>query len=235
MSEPVINAENAGSLENWLLPEVGGERVVSAESAAARGGYSAGPGRSGPTIPRRRALTASQLDALEAQAREEGFQSGRADGYEKGYAEGQARAAEIAQQNAQALSTLVESLAKQLGEDHASIQSIIVDLIEALASAVCLRELQTDNSTIAQLVEQALAALPVGEEHVTVQLAEQDLALVQSIPNLLKPHWQLQTNPQLQAGDCIVQSENCRVDFTRSERLAQIIESVFGENAPADD
>ncbi len=232
MSEPVINAEHAASLENWLLPEVGGERVVSAESGVAqRGGYSAGPGRTQPPVTRRRAMTLGQLEALEAQAREEGFQSGRAEGYEKGYAEGQARAAEIAQQNAVALSALVESLTKPFAQDQAQIETLLVELIEALSAAVCLRELQTDNSTITTLVEQAVAALPVGERHISIQVSEPDLALLQSIPDVVKPHWQLLANSQLQAGDCIVESDNSRVDFTRSERLAQVIASVFGDSA----
>ena len=232
MSEPVINADNAAGLESWLLPEVGGDRVVSAEAGITqRGGYSAGPGRKPAAAPRRRAMTLSQLEALEAQSREQGFQAGRAEGYERGYAEGQSRATEIAQQNAVALSTLVESLARPFANDQAQIQSLIVDLVETLSAAVCLRELQTDNSTVVQLVQQAIDALPVGEQHITIYLSEHDLSLIQSIPDVVQPHWQLQASAELQAGDCIVESDNSRVDFTRSERLAQVIAAAFGDDA----
>lgn len=234
----MANQAGESTAESWLLPELGDARIIQAERRNA--GFSTrtsadsdsrrevhGPEFHGP-------LTRSRLDELAREAREHGHDSGRAEGYQKGYAEGEARARELgleqtAQLRAQ-LQTLVDALTVQVTAGQAALTEALVMIVRKIAQAVCLRELSTSGEqSVALIVQRALAALPMGEQHVSLRVHPADLEFLRAQPGLVKPEWQLAADEQLQRGDVIVDAEFSHVDASVERRLQEIVAAVFAE------
>lgn len=261
MSEDILPQEQVVDAELWLMPEFIGKRVFTG-SLTGRAGSSnnpsndlakpqpqsmsspAGFGRGSlnqqaddakPRAQFTRAMTASQLQLLEQEAKEEGFKQGRAEGYEKGYAEGELRARESVEQHAKStlaaqqttLSQLVVSVIDPLAEQREALQKVLTGLVAAIAERVCYRELLTDNSSILTVVSESIDALPIGESNIKIFLNPDDLTIIQSLPDFVQANWPLAADPQLQIGDCRVESDHSLVDFTRSSRLQTILNETF--------
>lgn len=246
MKENILEAAVAADAEAWVLPEVGGCHVVGTNSASSgrahsASGFSSGPKDASEPVRQRhnlRAMTQSQLEALEAELREIAEREGRAQGYETGYREGEQRANEVIEERAQqeraTLSAMIDSLFCPLGDALNDYRRLMVELVIEAASTVCERELQADNSTIATVVASAIEAIPMGEQHVELQLHPRDLAVVQRIPGLLQPHWRIESNPDIALGGCRIASEHSTLDYTRSARLQQILQQGLLEVGVAD-
>ena len=238
MSDAEITNENSEAVHAWLLPELVSERLIKNESAnAQRSGFhrnaadlSAESKARRPVVDRR-AMTEAGLQALTEETKQQAFTEGRAEGYNAGYSEGEKRAKDVAktilEQQQSVLHQLIQSISQPIDHQRAELQHALTLLIADIAQQLCLRELKSDNSTIRQVVEEAIAALPIGEKHVQVFLHPDDLAVLQSIPDFIKSHWQLQADAKLQLGDCRVESEHSLVDFRRSQRMQSILEAGF--------
>lgn len=268
MADNVLPLEEADSAELWLLPDLNGKRVISGGASDAdafeptanhaANGYGASAAKNmagfsraaapksndkhtvGRTIPR--AISASALEQIEQQAREEGFKQGRAEGYEKGYTEGEHRATEYVEQRAsqqlavqqQSLAQLIESIVHPLNGQRDDLQQVLTDLIELIAQRLCYRELLSDRSTIAAVVSEAVQALPIGEKQVTLRLNPADIETLQSLPDFIQPHWQLLADESLLVGDCKIRSEHSLVDFTRATRMQAILDAHFTPHTHSD-
>ena len=257
MSDDILSVEEAAAAEPWLLPDFQGKKVVSsvagsvsgagnsgAENAQASGRASAqqmgGFRRSArpasaqdSAAPRRipRAITASQVQSIEQQARDEGFSEGRAEGYEKGYAEGEARAQvrarEVLEGQQQTLAYMIEAMIDPLQTQRDELQQLLAELSGRIAECLSYQALREDNGSIATVVSEAIAALPIGEQQLQLLLNPADLETLQALPDFIQPHWQLHADEQLQLGDCKIRSEHALVDFTRSTRLREILAATF--------
>jgi flagellar assembly protein FliH len=224
--------------EPWLLPEVNGSHLVTPEKSSVSGaGFhrqvsaSSKPENPPNTLAATVAMTQSRLDALVRESQQNGYDTGRAEGYEKGYAEGEARAKALGQEQTldqkNQLAELINSVTLAVATHHEQAQVAVVELIAQIAQQLCYRELQSDNASIAAVVSDAMSALPVGEKNICLQLNPADLAMLQSMPELLKPEWNIVSDAAMQAGGCRISSENSLIDFSASKRLQEIIESSF--------
>lgn len=210
-------------------------RPTSSPAGFARGSASQTADGAKPRAQFTRAMTASQLQLLEQEAKEEGFKQGRAEGYEKGYAEGELRARESVEQHAKStlaaqqstLSQLVVSIIDPLAEQRDALQKALTRLVAAIAERVCYRELLSDSSSILTVVSESIDALPIGESNIKIFLNPDDLTIIQSLPDFVQDNWPLAADPQLQIGDCRVESDHSLVDFTRSSRLQTILDETF--------
>lgn len=223
-------------VESWLLPELGDDAVVQAKRRSA--GFSSRPESQGGSARRSAAapLTRSRVDAMAREAREQAFDDGRAEGYQKGYAEGEARARDLGSQQAattlQALQQLLDSVTVQVSTEQDALAAALVEVVRKIAAAACYRAFDSDeSSTIALVVEQAVAALPLGEKHVCLHLNPADIDLLKRQKGFLKTEWQLVADEALVRGDVRVSSEFSAVDATTSKRLDDIIAAVFDRNA----
>ena len=152
-----------------------------------------------------RAMTASQLQLLEQEAKEEGLKQVLAEGYEKGYAEGELRARESVELHAKStlaaqqstLSQLVVSIIDPLAEQRDALQKVLTRLVAAIAERVCYRELLSDSSSILTVVSESIDALPIGESNIKIFLNPDDLTIIQSLPDFVQDNWPLAADPQL--------------------------------------
>lgn len=203
----IIPKEELDTIENWSLPEVN----LSAKREAAA-----------------RPLTARQIEELQQQAREEGFQIGRREGLEAGKKEIRARVHE--------LDALMQTLAKPLDQLDAQIEDDLVQLALAVARQLVRRELRTDPGQVLAVVREAMAALPLAARNVRLHLHPEDAALVRETLSLSEGErsWSIVEDPVLTRGGCKVSSDTSQIDASVERRLHNVIANVLGGQRETD-
>lgn len=194
----VVGREQVNEFERWQLPELG--------QSTTRG---AAPN------------TVRHLEALEQQAREEGFA--------RGMAEGQAEAAtQLAQQVAR-LAEMMDALTRPLDDVDAQVEGELAHLAMAVARQLIRRELKTTPTEVIAAVREALAGLPAMAREVRVSVHPEDAELIRShLGETSGRAWQLLEDPMISRGGCLVLSEHSRVDARVESRLLGLAGSVFG-------
>ncbi|WP_201313872.1 flagellar assembly protein FliH [Dyella sp. EPa41] len=198
------NRDNLVQFERWLPPEMG-EPVV--ESAPAE-----------PVIQ----PTVRDLEALEQQAREEG--------YAAGHAEGMAAARDLMNSRMAKLDALLESAARPLCALDELVELELARLAMTVARQVLSHELRTSPDLVVEAVRQAALALPAASGNLRVRLHAEDLSLLRTL-GVAEENWQLVADPALQRGDCMLETERSRLDARLETRLAAVVDAVLGAEA----
>jgi len=205
----VMNRDDWQSFERWLPPEVGEPVAVAPEPVET------------PQQP-----TVRELEALEQQAREEG--------YAAGHAQGMTEAREVLQERMQRLDALLESAARPLRGMDDLVELELARLAMTVARQVVAHELRTAPDLVVEAVRQAALALPSASGNLRVRLHPDDLALLRSL-DMTESHWQLLPDNGLQRGDCMLESERSRLDARVETRLAAVVDAVLGADADETD
>ncbi|MDR3445579.1 MULTISPECIES: flagellar assembly protein FliH [unclassified Dyella] len=205
----VMNRDDWKAFERWLPPEVG-------ESAAPEPA----------PVETVQQPTVRDLEALEEQAREEG--------YAAGHAQGMAEARDVLQERMQRLDALLESAARPLRSMDELVELELARLAMTVARQVLAHELRTAPDLVVEAVRQAALALPSATGNLRVRLHPDDLALLRSL-DMVESHWQLLPDNSLQRGDCLLESERSRLDARVETRLAAVVDAVLGAEAEETD
>ncbi|MFC5740488.1 FliH/SctL family protein [Dyella tabacisoli] len=163
--------------------------------------------------------TVRDLEALEQQARDEG--------YAAGLAEGRVAAAEALSKQLAHFEALIDAVARPLQAFDEATEQEMARLAMVTARRVIARELSLTPELIVQAVRQAALALPSATRALRVRLHPDDLALLRQL-DASETHWHLQADPALARGDCILESERSRLDARVETRLAAIVDAVLG-------
>ncbi len=201
-------SDAALGIQRWELPQVGIlQTALRAATAAPQ-----------PTV--------RELEAIERQAREEGYAAGRAEGL-------LAAQQQLREQMAR-LDALYHAAAFPLQALDQQTEQELARLAMLVARRVIVHELQVSPGLILQAVRQAAAALPVATRELRVHLHPDDLALLREA-GAAESHWQLLADPLLARGDCQLESERSRLDARVDTRLAAVIDGVLGEDSVNDE
>lgn len=200
----VMNRDNLVQFERWLPPEMG---QPVAEPAPAE-----------PVAQ----PTVRDLEALEQQAREEG--------YAAGHAEGMAAARDLMNSRMAKLDALLESAARPLQAMDELVELELARLAMTVARQVLSHELRVSPDLVVEAVRQAALALPAASGNLRVRLHAEDLALLRTL-GVAEENWQLLPDPTLQRGDCMLETERSRLDARLETRLAAIVDAVLGAEA----
>ena len=194
----------AQEFQRWELPNVGTQSVAPTAANAAPQ----------PTV--------RELEALEQQARDEGFAAG--------LAESRATAQQQLGQRLAELDALCNAAARplQLLDDQAA--AALAQLATVVARRVIMHELKVAPELIVGIVRQAAEALPMATRELRVHLHPDDLALMQEL-GAAERHWQLLADSTLARGDCRLESERSRLDARVETRVAAIIDALLGDDA----
>jgi flagellar assembly protein FliH len=184
-------------------------------------------GAAGPdgAAPNGALLTAAQLEELQRQAREEGFEQGRREGQEYGRREGleEGRVALLEQLNR--FEALMEALDQPFQQLDDAVERDIVTLVISMVRQLVRREIKMDPGHVVGVVREALGVLPVASRNIRVLLHPEDAALVREIYTLgdTEQKWQIVEDPVVARGGCRVLTETSRVDATLESRLNALI------------
>jgi flagellar assembly protein FliH len=202
----ILARERVEQFERWELPLVGGVVEVRAPEVDEQD--------DSPHRP-----TVAEIEAIERQAREEGFNAG--------LTEGRAMAKrELTAQMAR-LDALLAAMERPFADLDADVTSDLSELAVLIAERVLGFEIATRPETVLQVVQQALETLPAASRHVRIHLHPADAALVREHRASLPDEGTVLDDTSLERGDVRVESEHSRIDARVRTRLAAVVDSVL--------
>ncbi len=214
----LIDGESLTAYERWELPNV--------ETAAAQ----TPPKESEPVEPEEVApLTAQQIEEIQKQAHDEGFELGRKEGLKAGQKEIRAEV--------QRLTQVVNALANPLAEVDERVENELTQLAITIARQLIRRELHTDPGQVVALVRECIAALPAASRRVQIRLHPQDAALVHEHMSIedAGENWKVVEDPSLTRGGCRVTAEHSEIDATVERRLNTLLAELLGDERSESD
>jgi flagellar assembly protein FliH len=194
-------------------------------------------------------MTMAQLEEMRAVAEKDGFDQGKEEGYQtgleqgrlegleqghkEGLEQGEQQGFEAGKAEADALvmrfSSIVEQFEKPLTVLDQEIESELLNLVLALTKAVIINEVKTNPEHILAALRQGINALPIKEQQIKIRVNQEDADLISqfySQDQLDKNRWQLDVDPVLSSGDCIIDSVRSSVDLSVEERMSQVLEDL---------
>ncbi len=190
----------------WNSPDFSGPEPAPAPAP------STPPPPPGPTV--------AELEAIEAQARDAGYQAGLEQGR-------QAAAAELDIQRGQ-LKQLLDALARPLDGLDQQVETELAELALHIARQVVYRTIELRPEHIAETVKTALASLPLASRQIKVRMTPEDAALLAADPAASEDRgWQVVGDASLQRGDVLVDAEMSHIDARVKIRLDRLAETVL--------
>lgn len=253
-----LSGHQAEELERWAYPD-----YTEADHAPADNALNYDPSWRPAVIdtdePEPQPLTAAELEDIRQSAYEEGLDEGRAAGHAEGFEtgrqegvaaghqegleagreEGLAAGQAVIDTHVASLTDIVNQLAEPLRQVDNEVESQLVNMVLALTRELIRVEVQTNPQVILSTVREAVAALPLASQQLTLQLHPEDLALVESAygqQELENRHWQLLAEPGLSRGDVQVAAGDSSVDYRMEDRIRHLLSQFLGmNNRPADE
>lgn len=199
----VLTGEAMAGFQRWELPQVGDAIPAAAVDEP-------GP----PSV--------SDLEAIEREAREQGYAAGQR--------EGLAAARQQLVERMARLDALYASAARPLQALDEATEQELAQLALVVARQVLAHELKTTPELIVPAIRQAAMALPSATRELRVRLHPDDVALLRELDEV-ETHWQLLADPALARGDCVLECERSRLDARVRTRLAAVVDAVLGDEA----
>ena len=177
-------------------------------------------------------LTAEKLREIVEYAQRDGYadgyKQGHDEGHRKGYNDGRQHGLDETrqqvQQQQQRISQLLTALLDPCDMQTDRLEVIVLHTVTMLARSIVQRELLTDSTDIVNFVQQAIQALPIGSDNITLFLNPDDMLLVEEYVVEQGSHWQIRADTNLMPGGCRVQTQQSVVDFSVEARLAALCE-----------
>jgi len=179
-----------------------------------------------PPSPHHRGRAHAPANAAEsARIRAEVFQQAHAEGLAKGYAD----AAQTVKQEVQRFQRLCAQLSAPLAVVDDAVVDAVADLAVTIARHLVRRELKHSPGEVVGVVREAMRQLPLSTRRARVHLHPDDLALVQEALAIRSDTaWELEADPLIARGGCVVETETSRVDAQVESRIAAIASRMFG-------
>ena len=170
--------------------------------------------------------TAQELEQIEQQVHDEGYQAGYKEGQQRGYAEGMQQAAQTIR-HLQELSVLLQSQVDEL------VIKELTGLALDVARQVIQQSLKVQPELLLGLVREAVGSLPVFNQAAHVILNPQDAALLreQMGEQLAHSGWKILEDARMERGNARLETANSEVDASLAARW-QRVTAAMGQEAP---
>lgn len=195
-----VTPDQPENYERWELPDVDDETAT----------YS-------------RLMTASQIEKIQKQAYDEGFEQGRAQGYKAGEAQ--------LRQELNQLRSILNLLSQPLADLDEQVVQQLVGLSTVIAGQVIRRELRTDPGQVIGVVRECIKSLPIAARKVYIYLHPDDAELVRaafSLDDGMEHSWKIIDDPVLTRGGCRVEAEHSKIDASVEQQLNRVIANLLG-------
>ncbi|MBR9726770.1 flagellar assembly protein FliH [Shewanella intestini] len=163
---------------------------------------------------------------------EQGHMEGFTQGEQQGFEAGQVRANEVLAQ----LNQLVSHFEQPLKILDTEVEHELLTIAMGLAKAVITQEIQTNPQHILSVLRQGISALPIKEQQVKILVNAANAELITTMYSenqIEKNNWQIDIDPTLGQGDCIIESLRSTVDLSLEQRMRQAfieLEANLGQN-----
>ncbi|VUD56415.1 Flagellar assembly protein FliH [Thalassocella blandensis] len=228
---------------SWSLPEmhIEGKRVVRSakkdkQSQSKNNANELVEDYKGPVKPK--PLTVDEIMKMAEEAKKEGYEQGYNEGLNKGLQDGQAKGLQDGKHQAYTenkqqledeiarLNQIGDALFQPMQEQDAQLEEIIVDMAMQFASELINSEIKQTPQHLFNVINQALAALPVGAKNIAVYLNEQDAILVQGNIPKQQRSWIIKVDNTIKTGGCRVETLETLIDYTVEKRLQDFLAQV---------
>jgi flagellar assembly protein FliH len=198
MSDEILNPEKLTAWQRWELPNFEAGRAARADE---------------PQLP-----TAAEIEAIQQQARDEGFQSG--------YAEGVQRAA---QENLR-LTALIDALSQQVDEQ---VSGELLALSLDIARKVLQQALKVNPELMLGVVREAIGTLPHFNQGAHLVLHPEDAVLVRERMGEQLTHagWKIFEDERIERGGVRIETANSQIDATLETRWKHVVASLGQDSA----
>lgn len=195
-------------------------------------------------------LTVDEIEKMQQQAYDEAFAQGKKEGFDEGVKEGKPKGFEegfvegkqegekkgydenlhLIKTETAALVSLLESLHEPFKELDETVETELVNLAIGIASQIVRREIKIDPGQIVSVIREAVNALPVASQELTIQMHPDDAELLKKSLALdgESSLWNIVEDPLITRGGCKVKTETSNIDTTIENRLAVIVATVLG-------
>jgi flagellar assembly protein FliH len=207
----ILARERVDQYERWEPPVVGGPDPRDAVETE-----DAGPHR--PTV--------AEIEAIERQAREEGFNAG--------LNEGRAMAKRELDAQVARLDALFAAVQRPFADLDGDVAGDLAMLATIIAERVLGYEIATRPEKIVEVVHQAVDVLPAASRHLKIHLNPADAAIVREHRSSVDHEGTVVDDASLQRGDVRLESEHSRLDARVRTRLAAVVDSVL-QDQPLDE
>jgi flagellar assembly protein FliH len=208
----VIRNEDQSSFQPWEMTnfETGTRGVTNSDC----------PGITLPTI--------EKITEIQEQARQEGYDAGRAEGLAQGLAEGREEAA----RETARLHSLANTFSTEVSRADETISQQVLDLSIDLARALLKSALTIRPELVIPIVKEAVRYLPALQQPAMLYLNPNDAILVHARigDELTKLGWHLTDDTQLEPGSCRVETANNQIDASLPTRW-QRLTAALGKNS----
>lgn len=235
----VISGNSETAYERWQAPNVQSVQQQKQEQAGL--------------------LTASQLEELQKQAYDEGFQLGKEEGFqaafpkgiEEGRQQGMLKGQEEVAQIIKRFEQIIQFLAEPLNQVNQEVEEELISLSLATAKQIIRREINIDPGQIVAVIKEALAALPSNSKHIKVflhpadaQIARENLKLFTGTQtensridndDAREEFWSVIDEPTIARGGCKIKSEFSQIDASIEARIAEISARILGSERTSSD
>ncbi len=215
ISSKILSGSEADQFEQWQPPSMG---ASSAKGTAVHGDQ--------PAL----LLTADQLEQLQKDAYQEGFEQGRQAGFEYGHKEALVQGRQRLKEQVECFEALLTTLDTPLKQLDDQVERELIELVISMVRQLVRREVRTDPGQVIGVVRESLAILPVSSRNIRVLLNPEDASMVREIYELSENElgWKIVEDPVLAQGGCRIVTDSSQVDATLESRLAALIAPLLG-------
>jgi len=195
-------------------------------------------------------LTVDEIEKIQQQAYDEAFAQGKKEGYDNGFKEGVSKGTgegflegkkagekkgyddnlHLLRKETAEFVKLLESLSEPFKSLDEAVEEALVNLAIGIATQVVRREIKIDPGQIIAVIREAVNALPLASQKLTLQMHPEDVILVKNslaLDDVSSP-WNIVEDPLITRGGCKVKTETSNIDSTVENRLAIIVATVLG-------
>lgn len=178
---------------------------------------------------RQQGVQAGRQEGIE-EGKKQGYDVGLAEGKDAGnrigYDEGRARAQQELEVQSNRLNRIANVLMQGVAERDAELPQVMVNLLSGLATRVLGHELSVSDQAIQGYVEAAMESLAGGEKALRIFISQDDSELIQQVSEQGIDWPVMAVDKRLNVGECRVESEHSRVEYSASEHLQHSLESL---------
>ena len=182
--------------------------------------------------------TAGELEGIQKQAYDEGFEEGHKAGLEAGHQEGYKAGEQEARNRAQEIGRIANQLSNALKQMDEEVESQLVELAFIMAKQIIRREIQTQPGEVLPVVREALAMLPLSARDVRVHVHPDDAKFLNEVLGASQEEraWKVLEDMTVSRGGCRVTTAASRIDASLERRLTALASQVLGDDRePAED
>ena len=212
MSDVLTPKENLTAYERWELPSFDSPDSIRVSGNA----Y-------GMKLP-----TAAEIENIQLQAREEGYQAGQEAGHEEGYKAGYAEGSHKAAIETEQLAALVVAMGQALKGVDQQVAQGLLDLALELAQQMVHQALKVNPEILLPIVRDAISGLPHFNPGAHIVLHPEDAEIVRTRMGEQLTHsgWKIFEDDQIAKGGVRIETANSQIDATVETRWKRITENM---------